>query len=246
MVAFGGSGPAHALRIARKLRIPRVVLPVGAGVMSAFGMLVSPLSFQVARTHTVLHGQLDAARFAATFAGVEQEARSFLRRASVADREVRLVRHLDMRYRGQGYEIEVELPESGDLTTLFAELPQLFAKQYEAIFSLSYIEQPVEIVNWKVEALGPTPRMAESFRLVGPAPGTSARKGARRAFFPEANGFVDCPVFERYAIRAGEVIDGPALIEEREATIVVGQGDRVTMDRFGNLVAEIDAAGVPA
>lgn len=243
MVAFGGSGPAHALRVARKLKIPRVVLPVAAGVMSAFGMLVSPLSFQVARTNPVLHADLGGPAFAALFEAVASEARDFLLRAGVQPADIRLTRHLDVRYHGQGYEIELELPRDADMAHLHAALPQLFASRYEEIFSLSYIRHPIEIINWKVEAQGPAPAMSAHFQLVSVRDGGTARKGTRCAYFPEADGFVECPVFDRYALSQGMVIDGPALIEEHEATLVIGIGDRVTLDSFGNLIADIERAG---
>ncbi len=239
MVAFGGSGPAHALRIARKLKIPRVILPVGAGVMSAFGMLVSPLAFQAARTWPVLATDLAPEAFAAQFAAVEDQARSFLRAAGIADAEMRIVRHLDMRYRGQGYEIEVELPADADMVALHGDLPRLFADRYAAIFSLSYLHHPVELVNWKVEALGPLPAVAEELRLVGAGGGSSPDKGRRRAWFPDPDRFEDCPVHDRYALAIGACIVGPALVEEREATLVLGRGDRATVDTHGNLVVEI-------
>src|SRR6185436_15707427 len=95
MVAFGGSGPLHALAIARKLKIPRVIFPVGAGVMSALGLLISPLAFEVARK-----------------------------------------RRIDMRYQGQGHEIEVTLPDAAEAGALFAELGELFGRAYEAAYTL--------------------------------------------------------------------------------------------------------------
>jgi N-methylhydantoinase A len=239
MVAFGGSGPAHALRIARKLKIPRVVLPVGAGVMSAFGMLVSPLAFQLARTRVVLAQDLDAAGFAAEFAAIEREARSFLDAAGIPDELIRSARHLDMRYRGQGYEIEVALPGDVPPEALFERLPALFAARYEEIFALSYVDQPVEIVNWKVEAIGPRPLSADRMRVIGPAVAAEPRKGTRAAYFPDCGGFVDCPVYDRYALAQGAAIEGPALVEEREATLVLGPGDRAGVDAYGNLIVDI-------
>ena len=85
--------------------------------------------------------------------------------------------------------------------------------------------------------------MSAHFQLVSVRDGGTARKGTRRAYFPEADGFVECPVFDRYALAQGMVIDGPALIEEHEATLVIGIGDRVTLDSFGNLIADIERAG---
>jgi len=105
MVAFGGSGPLHALSVARKLKIPRVVLPVGAGVMSALGLLVSPLAFEVARSRRIHVADIDAKDFATTFAALENEAAGYLKRAGVAEADIKIVRHLDMRYQGQWHEI---------------------------------------------------------------------------------------------------------------------------------------------
>ncbi|MEN9761827.1 MAG: hypothetical protein RI906_1653, partial [Pseudomonadota bacterium] len=240
MIGFGGSGPAHAMRIARKLRIPRVILPVASGVMSALGMLVSPLSFQLARSDVVLIENLKADEFASRFARMDDEAYIFLKDAGVSRDQVRFVRRLDLRYFGQGYEIELTLPPDSSPSEVFAGLAQRFADRYREVFSLSYLREPVEIVNWKVEVWGPDPDTSD-YRLEGGTTVESARKGVRRAYFPEAGGFVECPVYDRYALGVGETLVGPALIEERESTCVVGVGDSVTLDLKGNLVATIQS-----
>jgi N-methylhydantoinase A len=241
MVAFGGSGPAHAARIARKLRIPRVVFPSGSGVMSAIGMLVSPISYQLARTQRVFLHELDAERFAAIFRSMQEEAQGVLLAAGIDAAGIRVERHLDMRYHGQGYEIEVALPAAADPAALFGELPRLFAEAYERVFSLSNLSEAIEILHWKIDLSGPPPEFDNAWSARLRKQGGGARKGARRAYFPEAGGFVECPVYDRYALAPGETLEGPALVEEREATCVLGVGDRASIDRFGNMVAEIGA-----
>jgi N-methylhydantoinase A len=241
MVAFGGSGPAHAMRIARKLRIPSVVFPSGSGVMSAIGMLVSPISFQLARTHRVFADRIDAAAFAAYFRAMEDEAKRVLVDAGIDPKTILVTRHLDMHYRGQGYEIEVPLPPADDVATLHAELPRLFAEAYARVFSLSYLEEPVEIIHWKVDLSGPPPKFDNRWSTRMLKANGDSRKGVRPAYFPEAGGFVDCPVYDRYALRPGVAVSGPAIIEERESTCVLGVGDRAEVDEFGNLVARIGA-----
>lgn len=240
MIAFGGSGPAHALRIARKLRIPRVIFPVAAGVMSAIGMLVSPLSFELAKTFRVFHRDLTPERFTESFKPIVDEASAFLLKAGLARKDIKIIRHLDMRYKGQGYEIEIEMPDIDDPTELLPQIPALFAKSYAEVFSLSYIDHPIEIVNWKVEARGATPIIAGNFRLASEGNRTEAIKGSRLAYFEDQGGYVDCPVYDRYALKAGATLKGPAFIEENEATVVVGVGDRVRVDQFLNLVGEIE------
>ncbi|HZQ14862.1 MAG TPA: hydantoinase/oxoprolinase family protein [Pseudolabrys sp.] len=236
MLAFGGSGPAHAMRIARKLRIPKVVFPIGVGVMSAIGMLVSPLSFQVARTNRVFLDQINSEQFGKFFGSLQEEVSKVLLEAGLSEASTTVHRSLDMRYEGQGFEIEVPLPDAKDVTELFAQLPQLYADAYKEIFSLSFIDEPIEILNWKIEAIGPLPRIRD--RCLSKGSQTSPEpRGRRRAYFPES-GFIDCPVYDRYTFEPGFTVQGPALIEERESTCVLGHNDRARLDNYGNLIAE--------
>ncbi len=242
MVAFGGSGPAHATRIARKLRIPHVVFPLGSGVMSAFGMLVSPLSFETARTQRIAYDDLNEERFAAVLDELSGGASAFLRAAGVAAGDISIVHRLDMRYVGQGYEIEVEVPRGMPSGDAYRALPGRFAQAYAKIFSISYLKEPLEIMNWKVEATGPQPAKAAGTHLVGVTPSARALKGRRRAWFPDLGDFVEAAVYDRYALREGEEVVGPAFVEEQESTCVLGPGDVARIDGKGNLVAEIPVA----
>ena len=235
MVAFGGSGPVHALAIARKLRIPRVIFPIGAGVMSALGLLVSPLGFEVSRSRRVCLADLDAASFERFIAPLVEEASGFLHRAGIADPHIST--RLDMRYQGQGYEIEVTLPDGGTsagYAEVFARLDELFRARYAEIFAETFLDEPLEIVSWKVEAAGEEAALA----YAGIAGGARAReKRARNVWFGDA--FVECEVLDRYALEPGTTVEGPAVIEERESTCVLAPGDRATVDAHLNLVAEL-------
>ena len=241
MVAFGGSGPVHALAIARKLKIPRVIFPIGAGVMSALGLLVSPLSFELARSNRVFVEDLEAAGFADLFEPLIQEATGFLHRAGLVDNAIQITHRLDMRYQGQGYEIEVTLPDD-DLAGHFGQLDNLFREKYAEVFSETFLDEPLEIVNWKVEAVGPEATLSEGYGIAGheyPGGGgvTDAQKGTRRAYFADVE--AECAVYDRYALPVGAVIEGPAMVEERESTCVIGPGDRTVVDPQLNLVAEL-------
>ena len=209
MVAFGGSGPVHALAIARKLRIPRVIFPIGAGVMSALGLLVSPLGFEISRSRRVFLADLDAASFEGFIAPLVEEASGFLHRAGIADPHIST--RLDMRYQGQGYEIEVTLPEGGTGTgtgyaEVFARLDELFRAGYAEIFAETFLDEPLAIVSWKVEAAGEEAALA----YAGIAGGAPAReKRPRNVWFGDA--FVECEVLDRYALEPGTTIEGPAV-----------------------------------
>jgi N-methylhydantoinase A len=240
MVAFGGSGPLHALTIAKKLKIPRVIFPVGAGVMSAVGLLISPLAFEMARSRRIHVADIDAADFAATFGALEAEATSYLLSAGVAKSDIKLKRRLDMRYQGQGHEIEVTLPDVADAGALFVNLGELFHRAYEAAFTLR-LDEPAEIVNWKIEAAGPAPNLGAGYRLSISTGTARPLKGARLAYNPEARRMTEWPVYDRYALVPGAAVKGPALIEERESTCVIGSGQTATVDAHYNLVADMES-----
>ena len=239
MVAFGGSGPVHALAIARKLRIPRVVFPIGAGVMSALGLLVSPLGFEVSRSRRVFVADLDADAFERNIAPLVHEASGFLHRAGIPDPAI--VCRLDMRYQGQGYEIEVTIPDgsAGDgYAASFTRLDELFRAKYAEIFAETYLDEPLEIVSWRVEAAGSEASLG--YRgitgVARPRP-----KHVREVWF--GDGFLECEVLDRYGLEVGTMVEGPAVIEERESTCVLGPGDRAIVDDRLNLVAEIANGG---
>jgi N-methylhydantoinase A len=240
MVAFGGSGPVHASRVARKLKIPRVIFPIGAGVMSAFGLLVSPLSFDVARSFRVGLEDLTPESFNEKFQPMIEDSMKLLRQSGVKDGDVRLTRRLDLRYQGQGFEIEVLLPDTLDTQALLSRIPELFARQYEKIFSISLVDKPIEIVNWKVEAAGPHPNMEWKALSRETSCQGEAVKGRRPAYFPEEKSYIDSSVYDRYALRPGMDFEGPVLVEERESTCVVGIGEKVRVDDFYNLIIDLE------
>lgn len=240
MVAFGGSGPIHALRVAHKLLVPRVVFPAGAGVASAIGMLISPLSFEVLRSDLVELEALQPAAIDEGFAKLVDEAADAFSGTDVRRTDLTVVRALDMRYRGQGYDIEVTMPADLAGAALIEALPRLFADAYEGVFSKSFPERPIDIIAWKATVSGPRPTDSTDFAFDRGA-ADQARKGVRAAYFPDAGGFVETPVYDRLALKPGDSFTGPALVEERESTCVIGVGDRVEIDGHGNLLASIAA-----
>lgn len=238
MAAFGGGGPLHAARIARKLGVPKIIFPAGAGVMSAFGMLVGAVSFEIMRSHAVALADLDVETFDRTMEKIEAEVASEVGTSGISQSAIRYDRRLDMRYAGQGYSIEVALPE-GESADIISRLPNLFAETYSAVFG-TVLDQPLEISAWKIDAIGPQP---DALPLpVGREAGGDARKGNRKAWFPDAGGMVDCPVYDRYQLRQGMRVDGPCLIEERETTVLLDVGDHAELDNRGHLVAELATA----
>ena len=238
MAAFGGGGPLHAARIARKLRVPKIVFPAGAGVMSAYGMLVGAVSFEIMRSHAIALSDVDVATFDQVMRGIEEEVTAEVSTSGITQSEIRFDRRVDMRYVGQGYSIEVPLPDD-DSATLIKKLPVLFEDAYRAVFG-TVLDQPLEISSWKIDAVGPEPA---TLTLTGKkASRSDPQKTTRKAWFSAAGGMIDCPVYDRYALSPDVRLDGPCLVEERESTVLLDLGDHARLDDAGNLVAHIASA----
>ena len=137
---------------------------------------------------------------------------------------------------------KVPVPAAEDPQHALDALPALFKARYAELFAVTSNDQPIEVVNWKVAVTGPRPANADAYRLEQERAVRASLKGARPAFFGAADP-VECPVYDRYALAPGARLTGPALLEERESTCVVGPGDRVEVDGAGNLIAEISYGG---
>jgi N-methylhydantoinase A len=223
LFAFGGAGPVHAAGVAAALGSPALVAPLGAGVMSALGFLTAPLSFDFVRTWRCALDDVDFARVNSLLADMEGDGAALLAQSGVAQADVTHERYADMRYVGQGHEVRVLLPpdELHETDTLV----ERFEREYEQLYGRRGPDVPVEAINWRVVSSGPRPEL----ELAAVALEESSRppRGARRAYFPTLGGYVETPVYDRYALRPGTRFDGPAIVEERESTLVVGPGQRI-------------------
>ncbi|HUG37234.1 MAG TPA: hydantoinase/oxoprolinase family protein, partial [Candidatus Limnocylindrales bacterium] len=248
LFAFGGAGPVHAWQVGRILKVPRVLVPFGAGAMSAYGLLAAPLAFDFVRTAPQRLDQADWSDVTRLFAEMEAEGRAVLRRAGLADSEMTIRRSAEMHYVGQGHEVEGEVP-AGPLTAAsLAPITAGFEAAYRALYSRTPLGVAIEALNWRVVVTGPAPALAmanersRDTRASGGAAAAPTTKGTRQAYFPEAPGYLDTPVYDRYALRPGATFEGPAIIEERESTTVIGPGARVTVDAALTVIAEPAAA----
>ena len=238
MIAFGGSGPIHAVEVARKLQIPEVVFPVGAGVMSALGLLASPLSFEEVQFRHVFLEDLTLEEFEHNFADLESRVGAILLDAGVSRDEIRYHYHLDMRYSGQGYAIEVPVPNERHLHEIFPTLKDLFRKHYATIYSDVELTSSIEITTWKIRASGTDPDFPSRYKTWTEAPNESSPQSrTRKVYFPAEKDYLDTQVLKRSEIQPNARLQGPVIIEETETTIVVGPGYSVRSDNDFNLIA---------
>ena len=218
LFAFGGAGPVHAWHVGRILKVPRVLVPFGAGAMSAYGLLAAPLAFDFVSTASQRLDTADWSQINRLYEEMEAEGRAILQNAAVADRDVRIRRTAEMHYTGQGHEVEVELPPGRLSAPSLGVIVERYEAAYRALYSRVPLGVPIEALNFRVVVSGPVPDISVSGSRPDAVPAaatTPAPKGRRQAYFPEAGGYVDTPVYDRYALNPGAAFAGPAIVEER-------------------------------
>ena len=235
LVATGGAGPVHAWGVARTLGIRTLIFPRNAGVASAFGMLTANPGFEFARSipaalADVAWDEIDRIVESLSSAGAAQ-----LRETDVAAGDVRVEVAVDVRHRGQGDAITVELGGAIDRSDPAGQVERAFEAAYVGLYGRRPPGVDPEVMTWRVRVLGPVPVLETGMPEKG---ASDASKGMRAVWFPET-GFTDTSVYDRYRLSRGSTIEGPAVIEERESTMVVGHGGTAVVDEAGNLVVTL-------
>ncbi len=241
LMGFGGAGPATATRVARLLGSREVMIPPASGVASALGLLIGPFGFEMGHSLAGELTELDWSAVDRLCAQMEADGRAILVTGGVPPEVIEADRRVEMRYVGQFHDIDVAVPSRLD-----GDLPALMRERFEAAYARQYgirlSDYPVQAVNWRVRVRGPGAHvdLSRSFR-------TSSReqllaKRRRGIYLPEARGFVEVSVYDRYDLPDGTVLNGPAVVEETEATTLLWPGDRLTIDARRNLVISVNAA----
>jgi N-methylhydantoinase A len=233
LFAFGGAGPGHGFGVARVLHSPRLIVPFGAGVTSAFGFLTAPLAFDFVRSFVAQLDLVDWDHVNAILDDMVAQGEGILGRSGVDEPERSYTRQADVRYAGQGHEIRIELPPGRLGPNSMAAIRETFETVYRGLFGRTGPDVPLEAVSWRVIASGPRP----SVKLSAPPASAAghALKGKRLAYFPEWEEHRPVAVYDRYTLAPGVTLDGPAIIEERESTTVVGPSAHIEVDASRNL-----------
>jgi N-methylhydantoinase A len=238
LIAFGGAAPLHAARLAEKLGIRRVLIPSGAGVGSAFGFLQAPVAYEVARSRYVrLDDTFDTSLVNALFAEMRAEAEAVVAVGAAGARLIE-TRTADMRYRGQGHEITVDLPPGEFDAASRTRLAAAFAEAYASTYGRTIPGLDTEIMNW-------TLRLAAVREPLPPCPPQPADRsvrpnGHRMLFSPTDLALQQVATYRRDALGPGSVVRGPAVIAEDETTTIVPQGYTARINPLSAILLEKD------
>jgi len=235
LIATGGAAPLHAARIAQKLRIDTVVVPKGAGVGSAYGFLRAPIAYEAVNSQLVSLNRFDAKVVNAIFAELRREAEAIIHLAGHHD-ELAERRFADMRYRGQGHELNVELPARDYTDADASTLQELFDQQYRKTYSRTIPNLGVEALTWMLVLVGKRKdTTAEPPRSAGSV-GAAAIERTKPVFDGEIGQFVDASVIRRDTMQEGATFYGPAVIIEDQTTTFVPSAFDGHVNPHGHLI----------
>jgi N-methylhydantoinase A len=238
LVAFGGAGPLHACPLAELLDIPAVVIPPTPGVLSTYGLLSTDLKNDYMQTCYQEGPTYDLERIASVYADLEAQSRAWLEAEQVPPQARRLMRSADLRYAHQSFELTCPLPKGELSQSLLQQLVASFHWEHQRLYTYDLPNAPVELVNLRVSAIGLLPRLQDSAMTTTSDDPQGAIVGVRRVYFDQQGGFVETPCYARQRLRTGMTFDGPAVIDQDDATTVVFPSFRVKVDAAGNLILE--------
>lgn len=242
LIAFGGAGPVHAYGIARTIGLEEVVIPRGAGVASAIGMLVAAPSAEFTCSYVQRLDNIDWEVVHGILSELMARGRQLLIESGAAETELRMESAADMRYVGQGHEVTVMLDQAVFTAKDAAGLRSAFELEYKTRFGRSLDDMQVEVVSWRVRVSSRA--IVERLDLEHVGDSTARESERKRAvYFSELGGFHTTPVYSRNRLARGKQINGPAVIEEAESTVIVGPRATVVVDEAGNLIMRLNAQG---
>lgn len=236
LVATGGAGPLHAYHIAEKLHIRHLLCPLAAGVASTIGLLVAPPKVDLVHSRLWRLSSMDWGALNRLYTDLETQARKLLEASGISGQAVTVQRFADMRYIGQGHQIVVPIP-LGELTASDqSRLEQSFEQVYQQLYGRLLPGVPLEGITWRLSAMGPGAQIdfTQAYAVSAPAP--QAFQGYRPVYLPDREHFEDVPVYNRYGMAAGRQFTGPAILEERESTVLVGRNGQGIVDAYGNVL----------
>lgn len=235
LLAFGGCGPLHAADIAADLGIRRVIVPAHPGVSCAMGLLLSDVKHVYLRSVPRHFSDATADELNDAFAGLEDKARTDIAEEGFDAADMTLTRHLDVRYARQGYQLTIDAPDTitqDDIPTL----RRRFDRVHQDTYGVSAPDEEAEIVTVRLIALVRLPRMPLAPKDM--KSGLGEPIGRRQAYFVAAGGLIDTPIYNRGDLGPGGELTGPAIVEQLDATTMIGPGQRMSVDDIGNLVIE--------
>jgi N-methylhydantoinase A len=237
LFAFGGGGALHAVDLAKELNIPKVVIPSHPGVNSAVGLLIADFRYDYSKTYLSKFGNIQLEELNGFFLEMETFAYQQMKDANIIPDDIILSRSADIRYDGQGYEIETPIPGGHLNTTQLESVKEAFDTMHHKLYGYRQANEEKEMVYLRLAAIGRVkkPELYRQPRIATAVP--IAFKERRSVFIDDS--FVETLIYERAELKSGNRINGPAIIEQMDTTILIKKGQAGVVDEHQNLVVRV-------
>lgn len=235
LVAYGGAGPLHAVHLAQEMGIRTVLIPPAPGALCALGLLTADIKKSYVRTAIASYDEMTPEQINAVMSSLRDEGSAWLDSEKVPSERRKFHGIAEMRYVGQNYELQVEIPTENITVSDIEKMKQDFFVAHEKNYGYYNPNAPVQFVNFRCEATGivKKPNLAE---LENTLDDPSKAEIGRRVVHFEESGAVDCPVYDRAKFGRAERVNGPCIIEQMDSTTVVPPNTWFSIDKFGNLI----------
>lgn len=243
LICFGGAGPMHGCALAEELKIKKIVVPRNPGLFSAYGLLVTDFKTTLMKAMMRPMDEINVKNVESIYQKLELKGDRLMERQKISRNYIHFIREMDLRYFGQSYELTV--PTSKPLTEdAIKQTIENFHEKHMKIYGYAVREEPLELVNVRVKVVGfvEKPKFTEKY-LYEEKPSEDAFVEKRKVFFEEMGGYIETPIYGREKLKPGNVIEGPAVIEQYDATTVVYPEWIAAVDRFENLIISMKGGG---
>jgi N-methylhydantoinase A len=236
MIVAGGAGPIHSCLICEELDMPFQIVPRESSILCAYGMLMSDLKHDFVRTFVARLDAIDWPRLNQLIGDMVHEGRKLLSEERIAPERQRVHIKFDCRYLKQYHEVSFEVPAEAVKTGDTAAIATLFHAEHNRLYGYSLEAQkaPVEIINVRVQAVGHTDKPAQASEPWQGSDPKAALKGERSIYIPERKAFKTIPVYDGHRLRHGNLVEGPAMIEEVTTAIFVSEANSCVCDATGS------------
>ena len=238
LVAGGGAGGIHAGAIAKQLSIPMVIVPRVAALMSAFGMFAMDIGFEYARSLARTQEKLEIAEINGVYADMRRQAHENFARIGIQEGQLSYQPTVEMRYAGQFHEVEIDLPSMELNFDTLQILLKDFHTKYEKMFTYSMPWRPVEFLTFHLKVTAPRPLLRMATNAEAASDVEFARRGYRRCLFENSSQRAETPVYDWDCLAPGHRLRGPALIDDKTTTVLIGPGFTCDVDPYCNLVLQ--------
>ncbi|ANT60848.1 methylhydantoinase [Salipiger sp. CCB-MM3] len=239
LMAFGGAGPLHAVRLAQELGMARVIIPRTPGTLCAMGLLLTDLRADFSSTRILPLEEASLAPIAEALREVEEETGAWFEKEAIAESKRRSTRRIDMRYEGQNYELSIPVPDGPLDAAALKLLEERFTEAHTRLYGFAVEGERILCVTFRAEALGLVQKAALPERPLGAADASGAITGSRDVWYPETRAFTKTTLYARDRLAPGMSFEGPAIVEQMDTTTLVPPGVRVSVDKIENLILEV-------